>query len=471
MAPSRPVDRIQFSATRVDEWFVSAILGKVAALDAQGRALAVNSFTIWVGSGSELFVGIGGRPELKDRIELAELSRRQAAVAATLIGGTPAEAPADAVSLVSRPDLHEPLSLVPSDVLRQALQERHKNMIVEVPDDLVWLAFLADPSGATDFRLVDRILRTVLCDRIVESDDWLVARPADPEAAVMTRIPRAPLAKVCGQLRTGLGISLDDFADYVAARPPEAGASMLELFTLGAAGKGGFESDLFTGLLDASPMGAAAVRFFGRLNRIERANLLRTGSYRIDRAPPAMKSELEREALRAAAGLTSLFEEPEPTNFEPRSAALPPMYFEPTDAFAEGLPPASSVLLATKQERILLEPAPEPGEPWVEVSTDALAMRMAAARDPDAARRVLAGRRLPPLPVRLVVSQKATYTFTMSVAGRKTAGSWTFTERKPTNNLVPVAFTDLPRALLDEIKEKCEETLRAWKPGSVTEDQ
>jgi hypothetical protein len=384
------------------------------------------------------------------------------------------------MSVVGQPDRYEPLSLAPSDIMRAVLSKKHKNFMAEMSDDTMFLVILADPAGKTNFKLAERIVDTLYSQKLVDSKDWLLARPADTDGTVDTRIPRGPMAQVWKQLSSGSGLTLDQYAEYLLARPQGIGATVLELFTFATVADGDTVVEEFQSFQEASRIGEAAIRVYGKLNRMERANFLNSGSYVVGRAPNTIKAEIEREIFagstigpfqfetQAESVQTPDFEEAPP---EPRA----PKHFEPTDAYPDGLPANSVINVEVKREVLMLEPGPSQNLPWVEVSIDDLATRLAATREPAKAKEVMGDFNIQPLPDKVRLANKSVYTFRVFIEGRAQGSERKFSERAPASTMVEVKFEQIPKPVRDQIEAKCSEIIKSWSSGnlvgSVTFDQ
>ncbi|MCW5938658.1 MAG: hypothetical protein KF884_06080 [Fimbriimonadaceae bacterium] len=473
--PKAPIDRILFSVSHLEHVFMSMLMGSVVVLDRQDNVLANNSFNLWVGSGSEIMMGISSKPELNDPVELSELSKNQAGVAALLMANEQANTKEQEASVCGQPDRYEPLSLVPSEIIRASLSKRHKNFMVELTDDMMFLLILADPSGKTNFKIADRIVDSLLTDRIEDSGDWFMARPADTDSTLDTRIPRGPMAQVWRQLSGGSGLTLDQFAEYLLARPRNVGATILELFTFATVADGDTVFEQFQNFQDLNRLGEAAIRVYGRLNRAERANFLNSGSYAVGRGPNAIKAEIEREIYLGSILGPFQYESEADTGpgFGMEEAPPPPRapkYYEPTDAFPDGLPGNTVIRVEIKREVTMLEPGPAQNLPWVEVSTDDLAIRLAAVREPVKAKEVLGDHRLQPLPAQVRLTNKTTYTFRVIIGERPPSAERKFSERAPASTAAEVKFALIPKAIRDEVEAKSAEIIKSWNSGDLASE-
>lgn len=105
-----------------------------------------------------------------------------------------------------QPDLHDPLSFAPSDVVIHAAGAR--NLVANLPDQAVQLP-VSDEGGVTGDSYTDTSLY-----RVLEDERWYVLIPANPVTTENTRADRLALAKLAQASYTKGVPSLPDAMEY-----------------------------------------------------------------------------------------------------------------------------------------------------------------------------------------------------------------------------------------------------------------
>ncbi len=167
-----------------------------------------------------------------------------------------------------RPDLHDPLSLAPSDSVLAVAKAKNVNLVANLPDDVVSpitaMALMGKAAPTVEGYLAE--LQSGEKTTVEIKDGWMVVKPSRPVEARRTRVDREALARFIARARETETPSLEDLADYAfhSLPPTSTPISMPYLVYSAPSALGGGMS----GLQDWDML-----RFYGSLSPAQRRQL------------------------------------------------------------------------------------------------------------------------------------------------------------------------------------------------------
>jgi hypothetical protein len=200
-------------------------------------------------------------------IELSNTTEELSRIFGGLMQGSTESLSKDLEERLTRPDLYDPLSFVPSESLIFSAKHKNLNLVADLPDGMV--SFFGMMVG-NQKKTVETFLTELRNNRDVKvemTDGWLSVRPSKPEEARNKRADRLALAKLIAAARSKGSASLDDIAAYAQTSDPpmEATVSMpyLILFAANTVSNG------MSGMVDWNML-----RLYGSLSQGQRDSLL-----------------------------------------------------------------------------------------------------------------------------------------------------------------------------------------------------
>ncbi len=117
-----------------------------------------------------------------------------------------------------RPDVTDPLSLMPSDALLSLAKLRKKPLVASPPDAMVSFATFFS-KGKDTVEAFEKTLGEGKTATVVKDDAWIVVRPAEPAQNRSIRTDRPSLAALLATVEKKGVPSLDDVAAYALKNP------------------------------------------------------------------------------------------------------------------------------------------------------------------------------------------------------------------------------------------------------------
>jgi hypothetical protein len=251
-------------------------------------------------------------------------------------------APPELAALLTRPEAHEPLSLIASDGYLGLARARGANLVACLPDRLLYELW----SSTSDARLpLSEVARWPCWSRpmrIRRKGSWLVVAPPDPYQNRRERIDRRVLGAIARRVRAGRRVAIEDEADFLAwgGEEPDAGFARA-YFSLLA----GHEAPLFIGGFG---------RLYGALDERQRRDLLAGRQINFGSLSARQRRLAEQVVYGSHVNLLG---------GSTGRHAVAALSDEPTEAFPDGLPPDRGLRGTDRQEHLMefLEPGARPG--------------------------------------------------------------------------------------------------------------
>ena len=292
----------------------------ITILNAQGEDLGSASYGL---QAEEMRVGMAALDNPSDDTPVPTTADTAALLSGvpSIDGSGPATASPEAVALLSRPELRDPLAFAATDLVRDMAQGRS---VVAVLPDPAWLAGFVRPGG------LKRTARTFL-ETLVQTRDeggWLLLRPRDPVAARQDRVDRAVLGRFVRTIVAKGRVPLDDYAEY-AWSASEAPSDVMGVFVAMMLSRGTFDPDVDWSVL----------RLYGSFDAFARKTMLNGGAKVWATLSPRQRGLAKRivtKSIRSISGPSERF----------RSRTL---LFEPTEVYKDGYD-GLSVKLGLKED-------------------------------------------------------------------------------------------------------------------------
>jgi len=392
----------------------------------------VGTANAWIGTDSirkmsrEMFANA---PAAGTKITLSPSSLK--ILQATKGFGRPAQGPApgpttDVVDLISHPDKIDPLALVATDGFVSVAAAKHLNLIASLPDELIALNFVPNPSAQTLEGFLQAASGYGDLD-VSEKDGWLIAKPAKAYSARLIRVDRTALATYLSSIVATGRASLDAQGQFALVAQPSdydtVGMPIGMLIDINSTQN--VDKDWVT------------LKLWGSLTREQRSLLVSGQKIAFKDLTPEQSGLVEREAFHRS--FKSISGE---INVEAGDIRR---YMEPTECLPNGLPP-NGTLSVTAQSA-----------PAILASSTTVNVRMSFARVFDAAG---LGSSLAyyegaspdsnPMFDRYQIVQRVNYSFVYRYDG-------VVSDRSDLHDIVvpadstPVAFADLPKDVQDQV--------------------
>lgn len=368
--------------------------------------------------------------------------------------------------LLLRPDLHDPLSFVPSETLIAIAEAKGLQLVAGLPESLGEFTRLFSANATTTVgRALDGFLKGDETQGGVE-DGWLVLRPARPAENRKVRVPRVALRKLIEAGETKGVPSLDDLASYalVAEPPMETPGAMLHLMLFAP-------NTVGSGMM--GPLDWNMLRFYATLTPGQRDGLAQGAALPIPNLSIEQRNLVAAMAFGSDARLRVGPKKPDTgglmdliTSFMPGQTQ--DFREEPTEVMPTGLPAAGRVTLQVSNAPIVvLADVPDaPGGGMMEsallrgaLGVDELALFDMFRQDPNFG---AVASMMPQLgKVRLGQRKGLDFTFAL--------GPNVFMDRRLQDDAhdpkaQPIALDNLPQSFKDQIAKRVEEFKKGMFP-------
>ena len=223
------------------------------------------------------------------------------------------------------PEVHDPLSLIPSEMLRGMARARHQQLIAWLPD--ACFTQLSTDRPAMALSEVESLLSSAPSVERSDSGGWIQVRPTDPKECDLHFTDRTSLRDLVREAAHRRPLPLQSVFSFLLANPGYAEADRMDTLVTelvgGPEGRLGFTTEV------------GWVRFIGHLVRLTPDFLSSDQTFQISKLPPAEQSELASLLYNARGPSVELAWK---TDEELRNLQRNALIQEPTENFPDGMP-------------------------------------------------------------------------------------------------------------------------------------
>ena len=363
---------------------------------------------------------------------------------------------ADLKALLSRPDLNDPLALVPGEGLVALAKARRKPLVACLPDS-AYPGVLRDAAPRTVEELETGLKSGPM--RVVPDAGYLVLKPSEPASARLYRVDRGALATIIRAAADHESPTLDEKAEF-AVRTPDPSRNPVSSALLG----------LFApGVVDpvSGQSGWSGLRLYAALSSAQRDGLTKGARIPFSTLNPGAKDALATMLYGAGGGVEIEGKESsdatDPVSLGMRmalGASNESARQEPTQIVPLGLPSGGYLQASIATEPIIRPTAGEDARPGVMSLDEIATMRLLKA----SAIGEQMGSRIP-MPDGGRLGSRAVWSLRGYVASATYVGVRLNDDRTPKNG-ASVVFANLPEDLRAALAQK-EERLRKGPLGSI----
>lgn len=244
---------------------------------------------------------------------------------------------AESLELILNPERHDPNSFGVSDGLLAAAQHLNKNVVAALPDmaaSLAWFVTRENPQRVGAF------LRDLIASGTINSEDdggWLRMRPTDEFEAMLHFTQRDAMAFLTQSVHRNGRLDVRDYATYAyrSKRVTRVGLGEVYLMLLDPSVSSGLDRTDWS-----------ALQLYGSFDRINRA--------RLEQGARFLYTGLSSEQKKIVERMTFAGEIQNEERIDADSVRLKGPSIEPTEAFANGVPPEAVVYAKANSIPVIL---------------------------------------------------------------------------------------------------------------------